>query len=413
MDDDTDSNLKLLLIICDGMGDRPSTELGGKTPLEYAKSPNFDWFAENGICGIMDTIAPGIPPGSDTAHLALLGQNPYKVYSGRGPFEAYGIGMEVKPGDVALRGNFATVDDNLTIIDRRAGRIKVDTKEIAESLNKIHVEGAEIYFTQGTEHRAALVIRGEGLSSDISATDPHRSGCCPETAKALSQDAEKTVAIIDEFSQKAHAVLKAHPVNKKRESQGKLPANYILLRGAGTAPNLTNLQEKYGLSGSAIVGVMLVKGVCRALGMETSEVEGATGGVDTDMMAKAKAAITALETHDFVLLHVKACDILGHDGDAKGKVGTIERLDEMLGYIKERSHGICIAITADHSTPVSVRNHTGDPVPLAIFGEGLRKDDVDKYDEISCAKGGLGRIKGNDLLPILLDLVDKSDMYGA
>lgn len=413
MDDDSSSGLRLLLIICDGMGDRPASELGGKTPLEYAKTPNFDWFAKNGICGIMDTIAPGVPPGSDTAHLALLGHDPYNVYSGRGPFEAFGIGMEVKPGDVVLRGNFATVDEDLKIVDRRSGRIRKGTKEIAESLNNIKIEGAKIFFAQGTEHRGALVLRGDGLSSQISATDPHSTGCYPEKAKVLSQGAEKTARIINEFSEKAFELLKDHPVNIERKSRGKLPANYILLRGAGTAPHLTSLKDKYGLSSSAIVGVMLVKGVCKALGMETPSVEGVTGGVDTDMMAKGRAAIKALENHDFVLLHIKACDILGHDGDAKGKVKTIERLDEMLGVIKENAKGLCVGITADHSTPVSVRNHSGDPVPLVIYGEGLRKDDIEKYDEISCSKGGLGRIRGKDLLPIMLDLVNRSTMYGA
>jgi 2,3-bisphosphoglycerate-independent phosphoglycerate mutase len=192
MDDDPVDRMKMLLIICDGMGDRPLRELGGKTPLQYAQSPNFDWFAENGICGIMDTIAPGVPPGSDTAHLALLGHDPYKVYTGRGPFEAFGIGMDVKPGDVVLRGNFATVDNELNIVDRRAGRIKEGTKEIAESLNKIEIKGVELIFKEGTEHRAALLIRGEGLSPNVDNTDPHRAGCCPLEAKALSPDAQKT-----------------------------------------------------------------------------------------------------------------------------------------------------------------------------------------------------------------------------
>ncbi len=413
MDDDSPSGMKLLLIICDGMGDRPVGKFGGKTPLQYADCPNFDWFAENGVCGIMDTISPGIPPGSDTAHLALLGHDPYKVYSGRGPFEAFGIGMDVLPGDVVLRANFATVSDDMNIMDRRAGRIKEGTKEIAESLNKIKVEGAKVFFKEGTEHRGALLIRGEGLSSEVHDTDPHRSGCCPLTSEPKIPEAAKTVGIVEEFSKRAHEILKDHPVNKKRESEGALPANYILLRGAGKAPHLTGLKKMYGLSSAAVVGVMLVKGVCKALGMETPDVKGATGGIDTDMIAKAKAAIFALSTHDFTLLHIKACDVFGHDGDFTGKVKTIERLDEMMGFIKDNIENTCVAVTADHSTPVCVRNHSGDPVPLTIIGEGVRADGVKKYDEISCAQGGLERILGKDLMPILLDIVNKSDMYGA
>lgn len=413
MDVDPNDDMKLLLVICDGLGDRPVRELEGKTPLQYADCPNFDWFAENGICGIMDIIAPGVPPGSDTAHLALLGNDPYETYSGRGPFEAFGIGMEVRPGDVVLRGNFATVDDNLNIIDRRAGRIKTGTKEIAESLNGLKIQGANIFFREGTEHRAVLLIRGEGLSAEVNDTDPHKVGCCPLRAQPLTPEAKKTANILEEFSTKAHEILKEHPVNKKREGEGKLPANYILLRGAGMTPNLRSTKEKYGLKSAAVVGVMLVKGVCKALGMEIIEVKGATGGVDTDMMAKAKAAVSALKSHDFVLLHVKACDVYGHDGDAQGKVETIQRLDDMLGFVRENISNTCVALTADHSTPVSVGNHSGDPVPLAIVGEGVRIDHVDRYDEISMAGGALGRIRGKDLLPILLDVANKSEMYGA
>jgi 2,3-bisphosphoglycerate-independent phosphoglycerate mutase len=411
--DDTSSGMRMMMIICDGLGDRPVPEHKGLTPLQAAHCDNYDWFARNGICGIMDTIAPGIPPGSDTAHLALLGQNPYDVYTGRGPYEAFGIGMDVAPGDVVFRANFATVDDNFNIVDRRAGRIKSGTKEIAESLNSIEVNGAEILFKEGTEHRAVLVIRGEGLSPEIGNTDPHRAGCCPLKSEALSPGAEKTAAIVEEFSGKASEILKEHPVNKERETRGELPANHILLRGAGMAARLQGLRETYGLQGAAVVGVMLVKGVCRALGMETLEVPGATGGVDTDMMAKAKAAITALEKYDFVLLHIKACDVYGHDGDFQGKVGAIERLDEMLGLVKEETSEHCVALTADHSTPISVQNHSGDPVPLAITGPGVRVDGVEKYDEISLASGSLGRIRGRDLLPIMLDLAGKSEMYGA
>jgi 2,3-bisphosphoglycerate-independent phosphoglycerate mutase len=321
--------------------------------------------------------------------------------------------MDVKPGDVAIRGNFATVDDDLQIIDRRAGRIKKGTSEIAKSLSEIKIEGVQIFFTQGTEHRAALLLRGKGLSSNVGDSDPHRSGCCPLKAEALSPEAKKTASVLEEFSKRAHEILKHHPVNIKRVEEGKPPANYILLRGAGTAPKLTSFKEKYDLNSAAVVGVMLVKGVCKALGMNIIEVEGATGGVDTDMMAKAKAAQSSLENNDFVLLHVKAADIFGHDNDAKGKVEVIKRLDEMLGYVKDNVKDCVVAITADHSTPCSVKNHSGDPVPLAIYGPHVRVDDVDKYDEISLAMGSLGRIRGKDLLPILLDVANKSKLYGA
>lgn len=406
-------NLKMLLVICDGLGDRPVNDLNGLTPLQYAKTPNMDRFATQGICGIMDTIGPGIRPGSDTAHLALLGYDPHKYYTGRGPFEAYGLGMEVKPGDVALRCNFGTVDENLVIMDRRAGRIKKGTAELANALNEITVNGAEVIFKEGTEHRGVLIIRGEKLSSAVSDTDPHESNVKVATAEGLEPEAAKTVAIINEFSRKSHEILKNHPINITRIEEGKTPANYILMRGAGKALELPSIQEKWSLKSAAIVGVALVKGICRAVGMEIIEVDSATGGLDTDMIAKAKEALNALKGHDFILLHIKACDIGGHDGDPHGKVMTIERIDRAIEILMRENKGFYMALVADHSTPVSVRNHSSDPVPVAMMGEGVRIDDVKKYDEIACAKGALHRITGQDLMPILLGLADRNEMFGA
>ncbi len=406
-------NLKILLVICDGLGDRPVNDLNGLTPLQYAKTPNMDRFASQGICGIMDTIGPGIRPGSDTAHLALLGYDPYKCYTGRGPFEAYGLGMQIKPGDVALRCNFGTVDENLIITDRRAGRIKKGTTELAKALNEINVKGAEVIFKEGTEHRGVMIIRGEKLSSAVSDTDPHMSNIKVADAESLEPEAARTAAIINEFSRKSHEILKNHPINITRMQEGKKPANYILMRGAGKALELPSIEQKWSLKSAAIVGVALVKGICRAVGIEIIEVDRATGGLDTDMIAKAKEALNALKVHDFIFLHIKACDIDGHDGDPYGKVKTIERIDKAVEVLMRDNESFCMALAADHSTPVSVRNHSSDPVPVAMVGEGVRVDDVKKFDEISCAKGALHRIKGQELMPILLGLANRNEMFGA
>jgi 2,3-bisphosphoglycerate-independent phosphoglycerate mutase len=405
---------KLLMIILDGLGDRPIKDLGGKTPLQLAAKSELDWLAANGACGILDPIAPGVCPGSDTSHLALLGYDPFQVYSGRGPFEAAGAGIAVKGGDVAFRCNFATVDRDMRVLDRRAGRIKEGTVELAKSLDGLKIECVDILFKAGTEHRAALVLRGPGLSADVSDTDPHEEGYSILESKAIQPGAEKTARIVNEFSRLAHEALRKHAVNREREEKGVVPANAVLIRGGGIFPHLKSVEERFKVKSAVVAGVALIKGICRSVGMDVLEVTGATGGLDTDMVAKAKAAMDAFVEKDFVLINVKAADICGHDGRPMDKVKVVERMDKMLGYIRDHMmESLIMAVTADHSTPCAVRNHTGDPVPLLIFGEGVRVDDVQTYDEIACAKGGLGRLRGIDLLPVMLDLAGKNVKFGA
>lgn len=426
--------MKTLLIICDGMADRPVPELANKTPLEIAKTTNMDWLAKHGVCGIMDTIAPGITPGSDTAHLALLGYDPFEVYTGRGPFEAAGAGLDLKGGDIAFRANFATVDDSGKITDRRAGRIH-DTEPLAEALQKVRLKGAKVVFKSTTGHRGAMVVRGEGLSHEVSDSDPHGVGVKPLKIAPLLQDkvtafpaypiisggirkyvvrrrrADKTAKVLNDFSRQAHEILNKHPLNLEREKEKLPPANYLLLRGAGLVPNLTPLKERLNIEGACVAAAALVKGVCRLSGMDVLDVPGATGSVNTDLNAKAKAALKALEDHEFVLLHVKGCDEAGHDGDARAKIELIEKIDEMLGQFIDSVD--LISITVDHTTPVSLKDHSGDPVPVLISGEGVRVDDVAEFGERAVAKGGLGRIRGKDLLPILANLMGKTPKFGA
>ena len=405
---------KLLLVVLDGLGDRPIKDLGNKTPLQLAAKPNLDWLAANGACGILDPIAPGVCPGSDTSHLALLGYDPFQVYTGRGPFEAAGAGIAVKGGDVAFRCNFATVDRDMRVLDRRAGRIKEGTAELAKSLEGIDIEDVKVLFKAGTEHRAALVLRGPGLSADVTDTDPHEESYNILESKAIQPGAEKTARVVNEFSRIAHDTLRKHPVNREREEKGVVPANAVLIRGGGIFPHIKSIDEKHDMKSAAVAGVALIKGICRSVGMEVLDVKGATGGLSTDMVAKAKAAVDAFVDKDFVLINVKAADICGHDGRPMDKVKVIERIDEMLGYIRDHmTESLVLAVTSDHSTPCAVRNHTGDPVPLIIFGEGVRVDDVQTFDEIVCAKGGLGRLRGTDLLPLMLDLAGRNVKFGA
>ncbi len=404
---------KIILWICDGMGDRPHLSLGHKTPLQYARTPNMDRVAALGQCGIMDVIAPGVTPGSDTAHLALLGYDPHEIYTGRGPFEAAGVGIDVREGDVAFRCNFATVKDGV-VVDRRAGRIKEGTETLAKALDGMVIEDVEVIFRAGAEHRGALVLRGPGLSPDVTDGDPHATGVPVPEVKPTSPEGEKTSRVLNEFIKRAMETLSSHPLNAEREKKGLLPANAILPRGGGVVPHIPSITEKTGLRVAGVVGVTLVKGICRATGIDLVERPEFTGGADTDMMGKAREAVKALQDHDMVLVNVKAPDLMGHDDRPMEKAKTIEKIDEAIGYVLDNMPGDTIfALTADHSTPCTFKEHAGDPVPLAIYGRGHRFDNVGKYDEISCAAGSIGRIRGMDLLPILMNMGGYSKKYGA
>ncbi|MBX5328122.1 MAG: 2,3-bisphosphoglycerate-independent phosphoglycerate mutase [Candidatus Bathyarchaeota archaeon] len=412
--------MKSILVIGDGMADRPVKELSWKTPLEAAYKPSLNKIAKTGICGIMDVIAPGIPPGSDTATLALLGYDAVKVYSGRGAFEAIGSGINVSPGDVAFRCNFATVDDDFVVLDRRAGRIaNEDASKLAESLQKIKpIESSiKVVFKNTVQHRAALLLRGPTLSTAISDSDPEKVGEKVLEIKALDEtlEAKHTAKILNDLLQKFHKTLKEHPVNKKRVKHGLPPANVILCRGAGTVPNIKPLSEVYGVNTACVSAVSLIKGVCKVAGMKLIDVKGATGTPQTNFVAKAKAAVQALKTYDFVLLHVKAPDVPSHDGNVKQKVSVIEKIDQMLGYLLEKVdlNETYLAVTADHTTSSVTRNHEGDPVPVAITGPHVLCDDVAEFGERTCAKGGLNRIRGIDLMPILMNLIGKTRKFGA
>lgn len=405
---------KILIIVVDGMGDRAIRELSWRTPLECSHRPNLNWYAENGINGLIDVIAPGIRPGSDTSHLAILGYDPYEVYTGRGPFEAAGIGFIGRKEDVAFRCNFATIDENGIIIDRRAGRIKQpETTELASSLANMVIEDVEVIVKEATEHRVVLVLRGSNLSPLVTDVDPHGASRIMES-RPIVPEAEKTARVLNKFVAEARKILSNHPVNLRRKEEGKPVANVLIPRGAGSFPDLRPLKEKYGLSAACVAGVALVKGICRLCGMDVVDVPGATGGLDTNMMAKAEGASKLLETKDLVLINIKATDIASHDGDIENKIKAIERVDSMVGYLRNTiPEDTVIAILADHCSPIEVKDHSGDPVPLTVYCEGGLRDEVQTFDERSFLKGGMGRIRGKDLLPILLDKANRSDKYGA
>ncbi len=402
-----------ILVICDGLADRPLRALNGLTPLESARTPNLNRLAKRGITGIVDTIGVGIRPGSDTSHLALLGYDPEIYYTGRGVFEAAALGMELKRGDVALRANLATVDENMIIEDRRAGRIE-SSEPFVRELNGITIDGVHFMVASGLGHRAAIVMRGKGLSSNLSNNDPHILGVRPHFVRALdkSKEAEFTAGALNKFLERAHAALSKNPLNKERVKVGKPPANYLLCRGAAILKGFPDFEEMFGLKAACVSAVGLYKGVALAIGMDLVSVPGATGRPDTDIEAKFRAAIEALQEYDFVFVHIKAADNLAEDGNFREKRHFIERIDRaarMLLNLKET----LVVVTADHTTCSELKMHTGDPVPIMIVGEGVRADKVKRFGERACALGGIGRIKGLDVMKEILNLMGRAEIYGA
>ncbi len=406
---------KAIVLLGDGAGDRPVPQLQGQTPLEAQATPALDEIAKGGECGLMDPIAPGIPAGSDTAHLSLLGYDPYTYYTGRGPFEARGIGMRVQAGDVAFRCNFATVDDDWTVLNRRAGRIKEKegTPELAAAVNTAAgvIEGVQCAFKESVEHRGALVLHGEGLDPRVTDADPHTENSKVLEVRAEDPAAAKTARVVNHWIRRTYEALKDHPVNADR----KWPANIVLPRGVGVAPHLKPFQAEHAMSGAMIVEVALIQGLGEYLEMDVIRVPGATGGYDTDEMAIAQAVVEAHASHDFVLCNIKCPDLGGHDGSWEKKQAAIAKLDRAAGYLLDHidfDHTVMV-VTADHSTPVAVKDHSGDPVAIVAYGVGTRPDDVSRYGERPCARGGLCRIRGVDVIRILSNLTGAQKKFGS
>lgn len=403
---------KILFIVLDGLGDRPCDELGGLTPLEAARTPVMNLLAEKGASGLVDVAGIGIRPGSDVGHLSLLGYDPAKYYPGRGPLEALGAGITLNPGDVAFRVNFATVDAKGKILDRRAGRID-SCKVFEPALEKIKLPRKYVFKTT-IEHRGVLVLRGPGLSDKVSPNDNKHSGIKPTDFKPLdsTKEAATTAALLNDFVKQAAKLLDKNPENTKRKKKKLLPANYLLIRGAGEYKPLPSFKDRYNLTAAVVAGGNLYKGIARAVGMDVLEVRGATGMRDTNLLAKVLSAKNALLTHDFVFLHIKGTDEYGEDGDALGKKGFIERIDSALAELANLDKTL-VVITGDHSTPCSLKAHSGDNVPILINGPGVRVDHIQKFGERDAGRGSLGRLTGLDVMPELLNLAGRAPMAGS
>jgi 2,3-bisphosphoglycerate-independent phosphoglycerate mutase len=404
---------KVIFIVCDGLSDRPIPELGRKTPLEAASTPNLDRLVKEGISGVMNTIEIGVRPGSDVAHLSLFGYDPNVYYTGRGPYEVAGVGMDLKEGDVAFRANMGTVDENMVVLDRRAGRID-STEEFEKLFNGTIIDGVEFQLKKGTGHRIGLLIRGKGISDKISDGDPHKINVKIHEILPLdsSDEAKFTAGVLNKFLKQTHEVLKELASNKERKKNNLPEANYILIRGPGKLPKLPSFKEKYGLDAVCIAGAGLYKGIARILGMDVLDVEGATGKPDTNIHNKIKKVIENFDKYNFFFVHIKAADSLGEDGNYQGKMEFIEKIDKALPPLFSLKNTL-IVVTADHTTACTLKAHTADDVPLVIHGAEVRDDDVEMFGERSCAKGRLGHIRGLNLMPIIIDLMGLAQLFGA
>lgn len=404
-----------ILLVIDGLPDRPIRSLGGRTPLAAAQTPVLDRLAREGQTGLADPIAPGVVPDTAAGTLALFGQSPQALE--RGPVEALGTGIELDPEDIALRGNFATVDDSGNVIDRRAGRIRESAGELAEAIDRIDLpgdllEGVRVRVRVGTEHRLAVVLTGKGLSPAIRGSDPG-DAAVPGPAQTPRPDdphderAIYTARVLGMFEQQARRILTEHPRNREREERGKPPANCVLTRGAGRIHRLVPLEEAgIPLRLTCISGDRTVLGIARWLGADLVSEPSMTANLDTDLDAKLDATAEALSRSDLVVLHVKGADIAAHDRRPELKVEFLEQLDAALGRLLERFEDspLRIAVGSDHATLSESGQHAADPLPVLVWGTGIEPDEVSRFDEQSAAAGSLQRFPLQMLLTRLFEL---------
>ncbi|MEM2006190.1 MAG: 2,3-bisphosphoglycerate-independent phosphoglycerate mutase [Sulfolobales archaeon] len=415
--------LKVVLVVADGLGDRPVPKLGMKTPLELVDFSVVADLIRKSAIGLWDPIQPGVRPGSDTAHLALFGVNPLNNYPGRGPFEAIGAGAVLYPGDVAFRGNFATVDRDMVVVDRRAGRSIPEARQLVKYLNENigEIDGVRVEIHHATEHRVAVVFRGVSLSDAVSDTDPHTEGVKVPESRPLVVDegAERMARVVNIFTRKVYDLLSTCPLNSKRIESGMPPANIILLRGAGKMMKYPKFSERRDFNlgkAVAVSATALVKGVCALLGFETVTPKGATGGVDSDIMVKARVAVDFYnQDYDLIYVHVKGTDSASHDGNLEAKVDVIERTLKGVSYIVDRVdlEEVVISFLGDHTTPVTVRDHTSDPVPVMVYAPGILADGFSRLTEREARKGSLGRLRNTELFGVLMDYSGRAEKFGA
>ena len=388
---------KVLLVILDGLGDREIKELGNKTPLEAANTPNLDYMAENGMSGLMQPFQFFYEkyPTSEGTHIGLFGYKDY--FLGRGPYEAAGINIPLYEGDVALRANFATIKDGI-ITDRRAQRIK-ETEELIKALSDIEIKGVRFDIKRSNGHRAVLVLRGNNLSSSITTNDPKEEGKLPLIIEPTSPEANFTADVLNEYLKKTSEILSNLEFNKKRE----IPANYLLLRGAGEFKSIYPFKDKYGFEAACIAGGGLYKGIAKMIGMDVIDIQAATADIDTDLWDKFEGVEKAFKNYNFIFMHIKGTDICSHDGRYEDKKEFIEKIDSYFKNLIDIKD-LIIIVTADHSTPCELKEHSIDPVPILIYGN--EKDGVLHFSEKEAKNGELGLFNGVELMDKIIKLAN-------
>ena len=390
----TKSPAKMLMLVIDGLGGLP---LNGKTELEQSHIPNLDKLASQSISGLADPISPGITPGSGPSHLALFGYNPIKYQIGRGVLEALGIGIRLTEGDLAARGNFATMDEKGVIVDRRAGRISTEkNKALCELLqNGIEeIEGVKITINPGKEHRFVILFKGEGLGDRLTDADPQKDGKPSIPASATSDSARFSERVVNRFIKETTQLLR---------SQGS--ANTVLLRGFSQLPKIPNMTELFSIHPAAIAVYPMYKGIAKLVGMDVLD----TGeGIRNEI----KALRDHFDQYDFFYVHIKNPDMFGEDGNFHGKVRAIEEVDEFIPDLLDLEPDVLV-VTSDHSTPSILKSHSWHPNPILLFSKFIRTDAVERFDERSCLLGGLGRFPATGIMPLMLANALKLKKYGA
>lgn len=388
---------KIVLVVADGLGGLPM-EPGGPTELEAARTPYLDRLAAEGAVGLSTPVAPGIAPGSGPGHLGLFGYDPLAYEIGRGILEALGVGMRVGPGDVAVRGNFCTLDAQGRVVDRRAGRLP--TEESARRVDKLRAglrppPGVEVEIRVGKDYRVALVLRGPDLSDQVEDTDPLREGLPPHPPRPRSPAAERTARIVAELLDQVRALL-------ADESRG----NFLLLRGFARRPDLPHFPDVTGLRAAAFALYPMYRGLAALVGMEVRD-----AGASLEEQLARVADVWA--DYDFFFVHHKPTDATGEDGNFAAKVAAIEALDAALPRLLALRPDV-LAVTGDHSTPSRLRAHSFHPVPVLLWAPAtVRPDEVDRFGERACARGGLGHLRAVDLLPLLLAHAGRLQKFGA
>jgi 2,3-bisphosphoglycerate-independent phosphoglycerate mutase len=395
--------MKYVLFLCDGMADRPLDELGGRTPMQAADTPNMDRIAKEGVTGLVQTIPEGAAPGSDIATLSILSYDPRECYTGRGPLEALSLNLKPKPNELVFRCNLVTVTDNV-MVDYSGGHISgSDGVQLIEVLND-KMSSDKIRFYPGVSYRNLLVIDEELLTDgdgELECTPPHDiTGRGAEKYLPRGKGSSKLKELMEQSSK----ILSDTQVNRSKIERGENPANMIWPWSGGKIKQVEPFIKKFGLSGSIITAVDLLKGIGKLIGLKPVDVPGATGYYDTDYDAKARYSLASLKDGDFVFVHVEAADEAGHNGHIDEKVRAIENFDaKVVGPMLdglEKMGPYRVMAMPDHRTPISTRTHSSDPVPAAIFGEGVEPDNVEKFDEFAVEKGKLGTIEGHKLLQV-------------